>query len=198
MERDPIGYLHYLETSTDPAAVSVRRQIASGPADLARAREAAAKEGIPLDAAALQKPLPPDDQNAAPLYQKLFQLLKDKPLHLPMYAQPLGTNYTYTPEQLAAVQKIYDSRPDVWDLVHQAADRPQCVFARDWKQGAGNPVPGIPTDSGSRAAAQHRNVPAGGAGEILGRGQEPGAGLSHRRTRRLRPGPDLLPGRRGL
>ena len=137
MTRDPVAYLHVLETSTDPAAVAVRKQIEAGPADLARAREAASKEGIPLDPDALQKPLPPDDQNAAPVYQKLFQLLKAKPLGLPLYAQPLVSDHAYTPAQLAAVQKIYDSRPDVWGLVHQAADRPQCVFARDWKQGAG-------------------------------------------------------------
>ena len=71
------------------------------------------------------------------MYQKLFQLLRDKPLHLPLYAQPLVSDHTYTPEQLAAVQNVYDSRQDVWDLVHQAADRPQCVFVRDWKQGSG-------------------------------------------------------------
>ncbi len=133
--RDPLGYLHDLEASPDPQAVAVRRQIASGPAALARARDAAAKAGIPLDAAALQRPLPPDGENAATAYAALARLLRDKPLHLPMYAQPLGTGYAYTPAQLAAVQKIYDSRRDVWDLVHQAADRPRCVFARDWKQG---------------------------------------------------------------
>ena len=135
--KDPVAYLHFLETSADPAAAAVREQIESGPADLARAREAAAKAGVPLVPDALQKPLPPDDQNAAPVYQKLFQLLRDKPLHLPLYAQPLVSDHTYTLEQLAAVQKIYDSRQDVWGLLHQAADRPQCVFVRDWKQGAG-------------------------------------------------------------
>ena len=45
--KDPVAYLHFLETSTDPAAVAVRSQIESGPADLARAREVAAKDGIP-------------------------------------------------------------------------------------------------------------------------------------------------------
>ena len=135
MERDPVGYLRYLETSTDPQAVAVRQKIEAGPADLARAREAMGKEGVPLEAAALQKPLPPPDQNAAPLYEKLAQLLKDKPLHLPAYAEPLASTYAYTPAQLAIVQKIYDSRPDVWDLAHQAADKPQCVFARDWTKG---------------------------------------------------------------
>jgi len=135
MERDPIGVLHSLETATDARTVAVRRQLEAGPADLARARAEIAKDGISLDPSRLQKPLPPPDQNAAPLYQKLFQLLHDKPLGLPIYAQPLIASQTYTPEQIAAVQKIYDSRPDVWALVHQAADRPQCVYTRHWFEG---------------------------------------------------------------
>ncbi len=135
MEKDPLGYLHYLRSSLDPQAVAVRVQIENGPADLAQARASALKDGLVLDATKLQRPLPPDDQNAAPIYAKLAQMLKDKPLGLPMYAQPLGAAQTYTPEQIAAVQKIYDSRPDVWALVHQAADRPQCVVARNWKDG---------------------------------------------------------------
>ena len=135
MERDPVGVLHTLETATDPHSVAVRRQIEAGPADLARARAEIEKDGIALDPASLQKPLPPPDQNAAPLYGKLAQLLHDHPLGLPIYAQPLVASQSYTPDQLAAIKKIYDSRPEVWALVHQAADRPQCVFTRQWSDG---------------------------------------------------------------
>ncbi len=135
--RDPMGVLHTLETATDARSVAVRRQIEAGPADLARARAEIAGDGVSPDPAGLQKPLPPPDRNAAPLYQKLFQLLRDKPLGLPIYAQPLTADHTYTPEQLAVVQKIYGSRPDVWALLHQAADRPQCVWTRNWSEGAG-------------------------------------------------------------
>ena len=135
MGRDPMGALHTLETATDTRSVTLRRQIEAGPADLARARAEMAQDGVSLDPVALQRPLPPPDQNAAPLYQKLFQVLKDKPLGLPIYAQPLAWDHTYTPEQLAAVQKIYDSRPEVWALLNQAADRPQCVYARRWSEG---------------------------------------------------------------
>ena len=137
MEGDPIGVLHTLETATDSRTVALRQQIEAGPADLARARAEMEKDGIALDPASLQKPLPPPDLNAAPLYGKLFQLLHDKPLNLPIYAQPLIASQTYTPEQIAAVQEIYDSRPEVWALLHQAADRPQCVFPRNWSEGAG-------------------------------------------------------------
>jgi len=136
VERDPMGVLYKLKTGTDPKTVALRRKILAGPADLARAKGALKKDGVSLDPAALQRPLPPPALNAAPLYGKLFRLLRDKPLHLPNYAQPLSASQTYTPEQLAAVQKIYDSRPDVWALLHQAADRPACVFTRDWSLGA--------------------------------------------------------------
>jgi hypothetical protein len=137
MERDPMGVLHTLETATDPRSAAVRRQIEAGPFDLARARAEIVQAGVSLEAADLQKPLPPPGLNAAPLYQKLFQILRDKPLGLPMYAQPLTWDHTYTPEQLTAVQKIYDSRPEVWALLHEAADKPQCVFTRNWSAGFG-------------------------------------------------------------
>ena len=135
--RDPSAALHALETATDARSVAVRRQIEAGPADLAQARAEIAQDGVALDPKGLQKPLPPPDLNAAPLYQKLFGLLHDKPLGLPIYAQPLVASQTYTPEQIAAVQKIYDRRPEVWALVHQAADRPQCVYTRHWSEGSG-------------------------------------------------------------
>lgn len=137
MERDPVGVLHTLETGTDARTVTVRRQIEAGPIDLVRARAEIAKDGVALDPSRLQKPLPPPDRNAAPLYGKLFGLLHDKPLGLPIYAQPLSASQSYTPAQIAAVQKIYDSRPEVWALLHQAADRPQCVWTRNWSEGAG-------------------------------------------------------------
>ena len=132
MKKDPLGHVHYLQISTDPQAVAVRTQIENGPADLAKARETAVKNDLVLDAANLQKPLPPEGQNATPLYAKLAKMLKDKPLHLPLYAQSLNGMYAYTPEQIAAVRQIYDSRPEVWALVHQVADAPQSDFARDW------------------------------------------------------------------
>ena len=136
VEHDPMGVLYKLKTGTDPKTIALRRRIKAGPADLARAKAALKSDGISLDPAGLQKPLPPPELNAAPLYGKLFRLLHDKPLNLPNYAQSLSASQSYTPEQLAAVQKIYDSRPDVWALLHQTADRPDCVFTRDWSLGS--------------------------------------------------------------
>ena len=111
------------------------RFIAGATAALAREQAAARQAGIPLDASQLQPPLPPPSQNAAPLYVNLTKLLHDKPLGLPPYAEGMDAFHSYTPAQVAAVRKILTARSDVLALVHQVADRPQCVFVRDWKQG---------------------------------------------------------------
>jgi hypothetical protein len=117
-------------------AEKAREFLAAGPANLAREEAAARQEGIPLTAQELQRPLPPPEQNAAPLYTKLTKLLHDKPLGLPKYADGMDAFHTYTPEQIAAVRRTLAARQDVMTLVHQAADKPQCVFVRDWNQGA--------------------------------------------------------------
>ncbi len=114
---------------------AARRFIDAGPANLAREEAAARREGIPLTAQELQKPLPPPDQNAAPLYTKLTKLLHDKPLGLPKYAEGMDAFHAYTPAQIAAVRRTLVARQDVMALVHQAADKPQCVFVRDWNKG---------------------------------------------------------------
>ena len=113
----------------------MRRSIAAGPANLAREEAAARQEGIPLTAGELQRPLPPPGQNAAPLYVKLTKLLHDRPLGLPKYAEGMDAFHTYTPQQAAVVRRTLAARQDVMTLVHQAADRPQCVFVRDWGKG---------------------------------------------------------------
>ncbi|MGI4791747.1 MAG: hypothetical protein ACRYFS_23240 [Janthinobacterium lividum] len=121
-------YLKALNSSTDPEAVAIHQRITDGPADLARERIAAEKEGLLTRADQLQQPLPPVDQNAAPLYVQLDALRKEKPLHFPMYAQGLNGRYAYTPEQIAVVQREYDARQDIFTLLHEATDKPQCVF----------------------------------------------------------------------
>jgi len=114
---------------------AMRRFIAAGPANLAREEAAARQAGIPLTARQLQRPLPPPSQNAAPLYVKLTKLLHDKPLGLPKYAEGMDAFHAYTPQQVAGVRKTLAARLDVMTLVHQAADRPQCVFMRQWGKG---------------------------------------------------------------
>jgi len=114
---------------------AAREFTAAGPANLAREEASARLEGIPLTAGQLQQPLPPPSQNAAPLYVKLTKLLHDKPLGLPKYAEGMDAFHTYTPQQIASVRKTLAARRDVMTLVHQAADRPQCVFVRQWGRG---------------------------------------------------------------
>lgn len=116
-------------------SAAIRQQIADGPADLAQEEEAAHREGILLSAQELQQPLPSPDLNAAPIYTKLTKLLHDKPLGLPKYAEGMDAFHTYTPAQIASVRHILGARQDVMTLVHQAADKPQCVFLRDWRKG---------------------------------------------------------------
>ena len=149
------AYLTALNRSTDPEAKLIRRQIADGPADLARERTAAEKEGILTRPAELQPPPPPADQNAAPLYLQLDALRKQKPLYLPLYAQPLNGRYAYTPEQIAAVQKEYDARQDIFTLLHQATDKPQCVFVHDRSQGF---YVSFPEYTGLRESAREINT----------------------------------------
>lgn len=143
--------LFYFEHSHDPAAAAIRAEISQGSHALKAEQAAAQADGYSLNPARLQAPLPPESDNAAPVYVKLIALLKEKPLPLPAYADGMSTRHSYTPEQIAAAQKIYDSRPDVWDLVHQAADKPQCVFLRNWALGLDVKFPEFQT---IRAAAR--------------------------------------------
>ena len=129
-------YLKALNQSADPVAKAIRVHIASGPADLAKACTLAEKAGIATRLSQLVQLLPPAGQNAALLYKQLEALRKQKPLRFPPYAQSLSGRVAYTPAQMAAVKKEYDARPDIFTLLHQAADKPQCVFARDWAKDA--------------------------------------------------------------
>jgi hypothetical protein len=126
-------YMTALNLSHDPVAAKIRAQIADGPAALARERAAAQAEGIDLDPAHLQKPLPPADQNAATFYDRWNALRHKNPMALPMYAAPLGFRYAYTPTQLARVQAILNAHQDAMALLHQATDRAQCVRQEDWQ-----------------------------------------------------------------
>lgn len=149
------AYITALNASTDPQAIAIRQEIANGPADLAKEQAAAQAAGIPLTAAALQQPLPPPGQNAAVLFQKLDAIRKAKPLNLPDYADALSYGPSYTPAQLAAVQKIIASRQDMFSLLHQAAQMPGCVFPKDWSLG---PAVRFPEFAGLREDARELNT----------------------------------------
>ena len=126
------AYIRALNASHDPQAIAIRKQIAVGPAALARERAAAQTAGVPLDVQALQRPMPPADQNAAPLYAQWDALRRQNPMRPPMYAQSLRYGYAYTPEQLEAVRTQYAAHQDALALLHQATDRPQYGSTRTW------------------------------------------------------------------
>lgn len=144
LDKDPAGFLRYyaryVRAAPSPEARAVRREIAAGPAALARERALAQKEGIAVFPSQLNRPLPPPDQNAAPLYVRLDNLRRAKPLYvkggMPLYAQSLSAQHVFTPEQITRVRQAVDARQDVFALLHQAADQPQCVFPHDWTKDA--------------------------------------------------------------
>ena len=129
------AYLRALNASHDAAAKAIRREIADGPASLARERALCAKVGLPTTLAQLNQPLPPASKNAAPLYVQWDTLRKAKPLHLPRFAGstwPMSSHLAYTSAQDAEVRALFAARPDYTGLLDQATDRPRCVFATDW------------------------------------------------------------------
>ena len=130
-DADPIGALRFALSSPSPQARAVRREVAAGPAALARERAQARNEGLAVFPAQLNRPLPPDDRNAAPLYLRAAALRRSR-VRLPNYAETLSARFAYTPAQLDRIQKIYDDNPDVFALLRLATDKPQCVFTRDW------------------------------------------------------------------
>ena len=127
------AYLQALNQSTDTQAQAIRARVASGPADLARERSLAEKEGIVTRVGQPQQTLPPPDQNAAPLYTQIDALRHQKPSspYLTDAAESFSLRYSYTPAQLDAIRNTVQSRPDILALLHQAVVKPQCVFAND-------------------------------------------------------------------
>ena len=124
------AYLTALNHSQDPGSLAVKARIAAGPAELARERAAADNAGLLTRPAQLPQPLPSADQNAAPLYVQLEALRNQRLFTLPLYAEPLNGRFAYTSEQIAVVQNAVDARQDIFSLLHQAADKPQCIFVR--------------------------------------------------------------------
>ncbi len=120
------------------ASVENFQKIETGSADLARVRAAARREGIPLTPKKFQRPAPPVELNAAPIYERLISLRKMKPLDpkLEEMALHLSSRYPYGPDDVAAARKLLAERQDMLTLAHQAMERPFCMFQKDWSQGS--------------------------------------------------------------
>ncbi len=93
-------------------------------------------EGLPLTPAELTRPLPPADQNAAPLYVHLTDMLEKQPLKGDDKVLDEVTKQLPPPaEHLAQLRQALARRHDVVSLIHQAAQKPQCVFNRNYALG---------------------------------------------------------------
>lgn len=128
------AYLQSLNASRTPAAQAIQREIANGPAALARERTLCAKVGLPTTLSQLNQTVPLA-ANAAPLYIQWDTLRKAKPLHLPRFAGstwPMSSHLAYTPAQDAEVRALFAARPDYTGLLDRATDRPRCVFVTHW------------------------------------------------------------------
>ncbi len=93
-------------------------------------------DGLPITASEMRLPSPPVEENAAPLYVQLDQLLQVHPLTGNDKILDYGTdNFYETPAGLAQLRAAVRNRQDILQLVHQAAARPQCAFNRDYALG---------------------------------------------------------------
>ena len=90
----------------------------------------------------MQAPLPPPEQNAAPLYTQLMNLLKTRPLSTDDKIADAGVRRRLPPrDQFEKIRRALRHRPDITALVHQAATSPKCVFVRNWALGPDMPMP---------------------------------------------------------
>lgn len=104
---------------------------------LQEALAAAKSAGFLITPQELQIPLPPEDQNAAPLYLQLNdlyfkskQITSEDDLLMEALANPRASQ-----EQFAAARRLLDEKKEVFTRLHQAVSRPQCVFQKDYTLG---------------------------------------------------------------
>jgi len=93
-------------------------EIINGPADLARAQIQAKKAGI---LTSITESAPPNNENAASLYERWYANQKAIDDRTPFYAVPLRLKYKYTPAQIALIQKLVEEGSANDRLLTQAA-----------------------------------------------------------------------------
>jgi hypothetical protein len=120
-----VGYVRQREFGTGV--------VAAGSA-YAAAIEDARRSGIPTTPEALQQTLPPAEQNAAPLYERITQILTDHPLKgEDAILSNLAFRGVPTEGQYARARLALKRRAALVALIHKAVSRPACVFVRDWR-----------------------------------------------------------------
>lgn len=94
------------------------------------------QEGLPLTPADLKRPIPPAARNAAPVYEQLTQLLKAKPLRGDgEVLNEVKRDVPSISSNMQQVRAALSQHQDVIGLVHEAAQKPECNFNRDYGQG---------------------------------------------------------------
>jgi hypothetical protein len=105
-------------------------------AELAKELEVARRAGLPTSAKELQAPLPPEYQNAAPLYLQWAGLRDAKRVTAGDDEEVSKLiDFSVPDAQVAAGRRVVAEKPDVLKLIHDAVSRPKCVFVKDWSQG---------------------------------------------------------------
>ncbi len=95
------------------------------------------KAGLPVTPAEIAQPLPPREQNAAPLYRRAWDLKKRVSAKEKGAISVLVGRAIPAPEAVEKARRALAAHKDILDLYHQAASLPYCVFPRDWSQGPG-------------------------------------------------------------
>lgn len=131
---DVFGSLRRFQRSPDRAARVFAWEVKQGPRALSVQRALARREGLPFTAADLQRP--PRGRNAAPLYKQLSLLWNQKPLDEQTHrlAISLGSRHEFSDAEVASVRRMISDRRDIFDLLHEATDAPDCVLPRDWAE----------------------------------------------------------------
>jgi hypothetical protein len=144
------GYVQMLTWAQTPETHRILREINDGPRDLARARVAAKRAGIPLTIADLQQPMPPVDENAAPIYvhaailqQQYYRAVDSQAadlrrrhdltplLRFNYYVERLAWYRSYTQQQIALIRAGTTRQQPIDDALCQAALRPYCIFTKN-------------------------------------------------------------------
>jgi hypothetical protein len=118
-------YTRALNSSNDPAAITLRTAISNGPADLARAETVAKGEGIPLTA---DTTMPQADKNAATIYKEWRALQRERNYSSPNYASVMTYGWAYTPAQLEAIRQLIKAHLPEFDLLRRAIGQPAWAY----------------------------------------------------------------------
>lgn len=110
--------------------------------ELAQVKAQVRAAGLPLEPRDLARPLPPDYQNAAPLYVQLNGYLAANPLTGgDRILDDVRSVKMPTAQEHEQLRQAVQHRQDILQRVHRAAKLPFCAFNRNYAQGASLMLP---------------------------------------------------------